>query len=216
MKMKEKQTLMCIDAGIRERLYTLDPLSKWRWACRPVGFATSGGIGRIEVVDHNGHSFFVDVCFDVGLAENGLLTLYRSGAVELTEASFGSAMLDVGIAQPALPVPEQLQSQSRPHLQPHPQASTPKISVNSEADADKWFNIVFYQSLSALISNLHAKGELCLHIDKDGKTYNDNSEVYNFGEMPEITLWSRIIGRLDEKGLYAEIREGDCLFVSWA
>jgi len=44
---------------------------------------------------------------------------------------------------------------------------------------------------------------------------SDFAIVHNFGEMPDTSLWGHIIDRLGEEGLFAEVRSGGHLFVSW-
>ena len=90
-----------------------------------------------------------------------------------------------------------------------------------------WYNIVLIDVLTEIVGNLNAKGEVCLHISKDGKAYantdadeNENMAIiYDFGELPNMTLWSHIIDRLGDDGLFAEVREihnENCIFISWA
>ena len=76
IKRKEESALRGVAAGISERLYAAYPDSKWRWECRPVGFATNGGIARIEVVYPSGKHQFVDVC----LSESGYMALHTTNA----------------------------------------------------------------------------------------------------------------------------------------
>jgi hypothetical protein len=74
--------------------------------------------------------------------------------------------------------------------------------------------------LFALIDDLNAKNEASVNIDKDGKAYLENggniTVVYEFGKMPDVTLWSYIAEKLVEAGLFAEVQEENCIFISWA
>ena len=40
--------------------------------------------------------------------------------------------------------------------------------------------------------------------------------VYDFGEMPDIFLWGHITDKLADEGLFAEVQEENCIFISWA
>jgi hypothetical protein len=77
---------------------------------------------------------------------------------------------------------------------------------------------VLIDALTALIEDLNADGEACLHIGQDGKAYAEEGgdAVYEFGEMPDAALWGHITERLGESGLFAEVREENCIFISWA
>jgi hypothetical protein len=191
---KQEMALQGIAAGICERLHAASPGAKWRWVCRPAGFARNGGIARIEVAEPCGKLYFIDCC----LAANGYMGLHVSNAVELA----------------AKPMPIKKEA-------PVP-ATTPVISKkpNDEESLAKWCNIVLTDPLTALIGDLNAKGEVCLHIGKDGKAYvEDNggtTTVHDFGDLPDMSLWGHIIDKLSEEGLFAEVNDDDCIFVSWA
>jgi hypothetical protein len=34
--------------------------------------------------------------------------------------------------------------------------------------------------------------------------------------MPDVALWEQITEKLSEAGLFAEVQDGNCIFVSWA
>ena len=99
---------------------------------------------------------------------------------------------------------------------------TPQISAKpyDKESVVKWYNIVLIDTLTILIGDLNAKGEVCLLINRDGKAYMEENGgitiVYEFGEMPDVTLWGHITEKLGEEGLFAEVQEGNCLFISWA
>jgi len=201
-KNKEESTLKNISAGICERLHVVCPDSKWRWVCRPTGFTVNGGIARIEVIYPSGKQQFTDVC----LATNGYMALHVLGAVELTAS-------DMGVTPASF---DNLINTDEASLSAHKTGARP---YDAESVV-KWYNIVLIDALTSLIDDLNANGEVCIHIDRDGKAYveegGSNTVVYEFGEMPDVTLWGIIAEKLGEAGLFAEVQEGNCIFISWA
>jgi len=191
-----------IEAGICEQLHNAWPGSKWRWVCYPIDFALNGGIARIEVVCTDGRQHFVDVCLSV----NGFMTLHVSGAIDFTSADTFSKPAE---ASPIIAVAPKSSALSASGTQPH-----------DEETVGKWYNIVLIGTLTNLIDNLNASGEVCLHIGADGKAYTENggniATVYEFGEMPDVSLWIHISERLATAGLFAEIQNDNCIFISWA
>jgi hypothetical protein len=200
VKRKEESALNGISAGIGKRLCTAYPDSKWRWVCRPLKFIKDGGIARIEVMYSSGKHQFMDVC----LATNGYMALHVLNVVELTVRKAESISLEN--LDEALEIPV---SASRTHAKPCDRESV-----------IKWYNIVLKDTLFALIDDLNAKNEASVNIGQDGKAYVENSDsitvVYDFGEMPERTLWAHITEKLSEEGLFAEVQEENCIFISWA
>ena len=68
----------------------------------------------------------------------------------------------------------------------------------------------------------YAEGEVCIHINQEGRAFVNESDntaiIYDFGELPDKTLWSQIIDKLCDDGLFAELREAckeNCIFISW-
>jgi hypothetical protein len=198
-KRREEQALNGIARGISDRLHAAEPGSKWRWVCRPAAFAVSGGIGRIDVVDAHGRQFFVDVCF----SPSGYMELHIPNVVVLSAAD----------AQADFERPE-----SEPHIPTSP--TTTGVKPNDEESVTKWYNIVLIDALTSLIDNLHAKGEVCLYIGQDGKAFVEENGgktvIYEFGDMPDMDFWSHITEKLGDAGLFAEVQEENCIFVSWA
>jgi hypothetical protein len=194
LKRKEITALKGIESGICERLHAANPGSRWRWICRPVGYAANGGIARIEVVESLGKVRFLDVCLMV----NGYLVLHESSVAELDASNVKL-------------------TQKGAHISYVPKTG---IKPNDKESIIKWYNIVLIDALNALINDLNAKGEVCLYINQAGNAYveeNDEANiVYNFGEMPDVTLWEHITEKLGEVSLFAEVQEGNRLFISWA
>ena len=203
-KRKEETALKGIAAGIAARLHAACPGSKWRWVCRPAGFAINGGIARIEVIDPTGNVGFIDAC----LSASGYMALYVLNVVELAASDAVMAVVsdDAKSAEDTvnITVPPVPNANAKPH---------------DEESLAKWYNIVLIDSLTSLINNLHVEGEVCLYIDQDGKAYVEddggNSVVHEFGELPDISLWDSITEKLGIAGLYAEVREENRIFISW-
>jgi len=185
-----------IKSGIASRLHAICNGSKWRWVCKPLNFATNGGIARIEAIYASGERCFIDVCYD---AVDGYMALHVTDAVELA------------IAETVLPVA----ADEAPTLT----ESAPAIRPDDEESVAKWFKIVLIGALTDLIGELHANGEASLHIGHDGKAYIENGSgrriVHEFGNLPDNSLWGNIVDKLSESGLYAEIQGSDSIFISW-
>jgi len=202
IKHKEEMALRGIGLAIGDRLYSACPDTKWKWVCRPTGFALNGGIARIEVVYPTGTKQFMDVC----LSTSGYMALHTLNVSELTASAVGSTanMESLADAEKA-PVPTAPQTGTKPF---------------DEESVAKWYNIVLKDALETLVGDIHAKDEYCLYIGSDGKAYvEDNNEIsviYEFGEMPDVTLWEHITEKLGAGGLTAEVQEGNCIFISWA
>jgi hypothetical protein len=195
---KEMRSLNGISAGISSQLHDVLPGSKWRWVCCPHGFAANGGIARIDIAAPSGDKRFMDVCY----SPRGYMALHVVNVCELAEL-----VTDSPAGNP-IEIPD-----------------TPVETVVAQKTVDgesigKWFNIVLLNPLNDLIGDLNAKDEVCIHISRDGKAFLEenggNTVVYDFGEMPDISLWGQVIEKLNEKGLYAEIQDHNCLFISWA
>jgi len=208
-KAKEEKALTGVSAGISVQLYDACPGSQWRWECRPVDFATKGGIARIEVTDHVGSVRFMDVCLMAG----NYLALHETGMVKLSKPrANASAVSDNTDFENPATITEAITVQ----------ADAPQMDIkpNDEESVIKWYNIVLIDTLTAVINDLNAKDEVCVHIGLDGKAYVDNgggiTVVYDFGEMPDISLWGHITDKLAEEGLFAEVQEENCIFISWA
>jgi len=199
----KEMALKSVAAGICERFHAAHPGSKWRWVCRAEDFAQNGGIARIEVMYPSGTQQFMDVC----LSTNGYMALHISNAVELTAAD----------TEPTLTERENPENTTET---PVP-ATEPKTGVkpSDEESIIKWYNIVLINNLTNLIDDLNANNEVCIHIGQDGKAYTEDggniTVVYDFGEMPDVTLWEHITEKLGEEGLFAEVQEGNCIFISW-
>ena len=208
-KQKEVLALQGVAAGIGNRLHVIMPNSQWRWVCYPAGFTLNGGIARIEVVCSAGSQRLVDVC----LAQNGYMALHLVNAVELT--------VSAGVSDSANVVDEVVTAEA-------PTSTTAPIAATaawSQESVGKWYNIVLINTLTALIGDLNAKGGLYLNIGQDGKVYTQEcgsddigsiAILYDFGEMPDVTLWGHITEKLGEAGLFAEVQDENRLFVSWA
>ena len=73
--------------------------------------------------------------------------------------------------------------------------------------------------LTLTIDDLNAKNEVSFNVGQDGKAYVENggniTVVYDFGEMPDVFLWGYVIEKLGKEGLFAEVREENCIFISW-
>jgi len=198
---KEEKALKGIGIGIGERLHATLPGSKWRWVCRPAGFALNGGTARIEVINPSGNMRFMDVCLF-----NGYMAIHVANVTELTASGAGSTVdFETSANKGKLPLP-----------------IAPSIGIipHDEDSLTKWYNIVFIDPLTTLIGDLHAREEFCLNIGIDGKAYVEDGDgisvVYDFGEMPGVALWSHITEKLGAAGLFAEVRENNCIFISWA
>jgi len=199
---KEETATKTVAAGICERLHASYPNAKWRWVCRPAGFAINGGIARIEVVGVSEKPVFMDIC----LATNGYMALHISNVVELTSTDTGETAL------------------STQSLDDDGDASNvPSVKDTKPYDKEsvmKWYNIVLINMLTTLIDDLNAKGEACIHIGHDGKAYVEENGgiavIHEFGPLPDIHLWGHITDKLIEEGLFAEVREENHIFISWA
>ena len=204
IRIKGELALKGIASSINGRLHAAYPSSKWRWVCYPAGFALNGGIARIEVINQSNKVFFLDVC----LAKNGYMALHVSNVDEVLA-------LDVDLAPTSIesPVNTTVSTVS---------ATAPVTGVkpNDKESVNKWYNIILINALTTLIDDLNAKGEVSLYIGQDGKAYveesDSNTVIYDFGEMPEMSLWDHVTERLGDEGLFAEVQEGNCIFISWA
>ena len=204
----ESVAMKGIVAGIGEQLHAIYPGSKWRWLCRPAGYAVNGGIARIDVLESSGSRIFIDVCFE---PRSNAMTLQLANVIELV-------VPEADITLPAVvPAEDALNSAEIPIT-----AATPITSVkpDDEAGVITWFNVVLIGALTNLIGDLNAKGEVCLHISQNGNAYVEENGniaiVHEFGELPDVALWSHIIDKLGGLGLLAEVQEENCLFISWA
>ena len=204
---KENSALKGIVAGIGNRLHADFPGSKWKWVCRPVEFALNGGVARIEVLDQSNKVCFMDVC----LSAKGYMALHVLNVVELTTSGLIISPADVINSGSPATTAENPVSTTAP---------TTGIRPNDEESVIKWYNIILIDALTALIDDLNAKGEVCLYIDQNGKAYVEEGSgvavIYEFGGMPDVALWSHITDKLGDAGLFTEIREGNCMFISWA
>ena len=214
-KKREKAMLQDIESSIATQLHAAYPSSKWRWICRPTSFASSGGIARIEVLGCDGNQRFIDVC----LSANNYMALHISYVAELDDKSKGEYCSDVTFKADSYTKYDSTSSSNSMLNAKNESIPTTVIKPYDKESVLTWYNIVLINSLTELIDNLHAKDDVCLHISQDGKAYvEDNSGVnivYDFGEMPEIDLWSCITDKLNEEGLFAEVREESCIFISW-
>lgn len=205
----EELALKRIVTGICERLHAAYPNSKWRWVCRPAGFAVNGGIARIEVADSSGEQQFMDVC----LSSGGYMAVHVLNVFELAELNVSTHIkADEHVADAEISA-----------------GTGPDTMLCDEVSITKWYNIVFIDVLTALIDDLNADGEVCVYIGLDGKAYTDKtcaatsdtqtqsiSVVYDFGQMPDVNLWEYIIEKLGAAGLFAEVQDENCIFISWA
>ena len=200
-KRKAKEALKGITVGISERLYAVFPDSKWRWVCRPVGFTTHGGIARIEVISNESKLRFIDVCYQ----SDGYMALHVLNVCELIASASEFSLENSVVSNTTKTVPT---------------ASTTGIKPHDRESVLKWYNIVLINSLNTLIDDLNAADKLCLYIGKDGKAYEDENDkhsvLYDFGELPDVTLWEHITEKLGEAGLLAEVQEENRIFISWA
>ena len=215
IKNKEELALKGVTAGIKARLHAAYPTleTQWRWVCRPAGFAINGGIARIEVIDKFKNVSFVDVCLSI----NGYMALHVSNVVELTALEVDiDENDDLSIIPEDYDTPENTEEISPVSSVPPKTGSKPC----DEASVITWYNIMLIDTLTTLIDELNAKGEVCVYIGRDGKAYieeNDSiSVVYEFGAMPDVALWNHITDKLGEEGLFVEIQEGNRIFISWA
>ncbi|MCL2873855.1 MAG: hypothetical protein FWE29_02875 [Defluviitaleaceae bacterium] len=196
-KNKEDLALKGIASGIGDRLYAAHPDSKWRWVCRPISFAVNGGIARIEVIYPSGKQQFIDVC----LSASNYMALHFLNVTPLTDA-------DIEVSNNT---PEAAE------LAEIPETSTKLYDKESVVS---WYNIILIGTLTTLINDLHTQGKVCIEIGQDGKAVVEEggsiNVVYDFGEMPDMSLWEYITEKLGSAGLFAEIRGEHCIFISWA
>ena len=201
---REEQALKGVASGIGARLHAAHPKSKWRWVCRPAGFAVSGGIARIEVVYTSGEQCFMDVC----LSDSGYMALHMINVTELAVAN--DEQLDGGYAAPA----------DGKNLNTASVVMDTTIKPHDRETVGKWYNIVLINNLTTLIDDLNAQGEVFLIINKDGKAFVEdgvsNTTVFDFGELPDELLWDFIIEKLSVEGLFVEVHENSGIFISWA
>ena len=204
----EGSALKGIVAGIREQLHAAYPGSKWRWVCCPDDLTVNGGIARIDVLESSGSRIFIDVCFE---PKNYAMTLQVANVLELT------------VSEADTDFPAEVSADDVPDVAVIPVTVTTPITEakpDDETSVITWFNVVLIGALTNLIGDLHAEGEACLHISQDGRAYveeNDNIVVvHEFGELPDVALWSHIIDKLSGLGLFAEMQKENCLFISWA
>jgi len=209
-KIKEELALQGISAGIGARLHAVYPGSEWRWVCRPVDFVTNKGIARIEVRPSSNEKLLMDVCLNI----NCYMGLYVLNVVDLEELAVSVADIETDTALSdfdTLIDEEAFISAAAPISSPKP---------HDEETVNSWYNIVLIDKLTALIDDLHAKGEVCFFIGQDGRAYvedGDNASIVcEFGEMPDISLWGFITEKLSAAGLFAEVQEENCIFISWA
>ena len=214
-KAKKNKALKGISAGISARIYAIYPDSEWRWVCYPNDFTENKGVARIEIRHHRfDDALFMDVC----LSADGFMALHVLNVVDLAEMT---ADAGVGYTDSA-EADFDASADEDEFISPASPASNPK--PHDEASVATWYNIVLIDTLTAVIDDLNAKGEVCIHIGLDGKAYVDNgalkgddiSVVHDFGEMPDISLWGHIVDKLAADGLFAEIREENSIFISWA
>ena len=207
VKHKEELALKGIMSGIGQRLYAAHPGSKWRWVCCPAGFVTNGGITRIEVIYASGDRQFMDVCLSVsGYMAIHVLNVAELSAVEVvTDIADNESIVAEYVSSNAATAVVATNVAAKPH---------DKETIN------KWYNIILINSLTTLIDDLNASGEVCLYIGADGKAYVENggntAVVHDFGELPDSALWNFITERLGQEGLFAETQEGERIFISWA
>ena len=205
---REEAALRGIVVGIGDRLHATHPGSRWKWICRPAGFAINGGIARIEVIYSSGERQFMDVC----LSESRYMALHVMDVIEL--ASLDNAHSSITDYESTVNTADTAGT-------PVPTAAPMTGSMPyDEESLGKWYNIVLIDSLNALIDDLNANDEVCLHIGHDGKAFiEENSRitvVYDFGEMPDMALWGHITEKLGAAGLFAEVQEENRIFISWA
>jgi len=206
-KIKGETALKGIELAIGDRLCAAfpDEERKWRWVCKPNSFVVDGGIARIEVVFSDGEQMFMDVC----LSPNSYMALHVLNITELTPVNTPAVSrvpIEVSVSTVGKgPIPSHPSMGAKPH---------------DEESLGKWYNIVLIDPLTTLIGNLNAAGELCLYIGNDGKAYTEENGstnlVYEFGDMPDISFWDCITEKLSRAGLFAEVQEDNCLFISWA
>jgi hypothetical protein len=93
------------------------------------------------------------------------------------------------------------------------------VKPDNEEVIERWYKIVLIGALTDLIGELHAGGEASLQIGYDGRAYVEaeggRKLVYEFGNLPDSSLWGYIIDKLNESGLYAEIQDIGSIFISW-
>ena len=221
---KEESAFKAIEAGIRSQLHAAYPDSKWRWLCHPMDFALNGGIARIDVIKSCGGQLFIDVCLS---ASKHMMVLHISNAALLTsedkttsedEAEEDTAVMEAGDKKD-IPI-SPLISPPIPPATMEIKPITAEIKPDNEESLTKWYNIVLIDSLTDLIGELNAVGEVCLYINQEGKAYIEENSiisiVYDFGEMPDTALWGCIIDKLGNADLFAEIQEENRIFISWA
>jgi len=208
---KEELALQGISAGISARLHAVYPGSEWRWVCRPKNFVTNKGIARIEVSHNpNENNLLMDVCLNI----NGFMALHVLNVVDLAQMAADTEA--VGMAATSMDFSflvdgDEFISSVSPTSSPKP---------HDKETLTSWYNIVLIDKLTALIDDLHAKGEVCFFIGQDGRAYVENDDdvsiVSEFGEMPDMSLWEFITEKLSEAGLLAETQKDNCIFISWA
>ena len=210
-KRKEEQALKGMASGIGEQLHAVHPGSKWRWVCYPSGFAVNGGIARIDVVLPTGEKHFMDVC----LSTSGYMTLHMLNVAELSTAE--------NVPNPAGKescIDEYVLPDTKEICYTTDNVTSTLIKPHNKETVIKWFNIVLINNLTTLIDDVNAQGSVCLFIGKDGKAFveddSSTSIVYDFGELPDITLWDFITEKLSMEGLFAETQENSKIFISWA
>ena len=205
-RIKEESSLQGVSAGISARLHSVYPNSEWRWVCRPINFATNKGIARIEVKHLSNKKLFMDVC----LGENGFMALHMINAADF-------ANLVVDIAEDTTPSDFSLPTEEGSSISPEAPTSNPK--PHDEETVNSWYNIVLIDKLTEIIDDLHSSGLVCLYINQDGAAYTEKCSgpsIYTFCEMPDTHLWEHITDNLSAAGLYAEVEEDNCIFISWA
>ncbi|MCL2841461.1 MAG: hypothetical protein FWE05_11915 [Defluviitaleaceae bacterium] len=194
---------------ISHRVSTIIPDAKWRWVCSPSYLLEHGGIGRIEIFYGDSQSQYIDVCLTVENGNIKSLTLFKANVEDFEMAASSDVEVDENENAPAI-------GEEVMHNAPDAQAPT------DEEGIEKWFNIVLIGTLSDLINDLNAKGEVCLTIKEDGSTYVENkgipNKVADFGKLPKKSLWAFIVDKLAENGLFSELQgdEQDELYISWA
>ena len=206
-KRKEEQTLQGVASGIGRRLHAAHPGSKWRWVCCPTGFAINGGIARIEVIYASDKQQFIDVCLSV----SGYMALHVLNVAELPAAEIVSGLTS-GENKADKYVSSNVVTEGI--------VSNTVLKPQNKETIGKWYNIVLINSLTTLIDDLNASGEVCLYIGADGKAYIENggktTVLHDFGGLPDLSLWDFITERLGQEGLFAETQEDERIFISWA
>ena len=197
-----------INEVVNAQLYKAAPGSKWRWVWKPADFESKGGIARLEVMDPGGDTRFLDNCITIegGRVCNATLidvSVTNHTAYAVTDNALiesGDETTDVKISQAG-------------------DTASPTMLLTTEDNVIRWFNVILYDDLSALITDLNAQDETCLTIADDGKVRTgvkkSESIIKDFGKMPTRNLWNVIIDKLIIAGLFSEERD-EGLFVCWA